>query len=503
MVSRTEHTIKNIFFAVIVQIINIIIKFVVRTIFIKTLGQEYLGIGGVFSNILTVLSLAELGIGTVIVYDMYKPISENNENKVTQLFNYYKKVYAYIGIFIAVFGSLLLPFLGKIITDVPNVQHIKFIYILHLADSVSSYFYAHCRSLFNAYQLNRVNSKNNLLISILKTILEIIALIATKSYIVYMVVQIVVTIFGGYLISLKAKKMFPFIKNSVSELDNESKRGIFKNAAHMLNIRVGSTLINATDNLIISAFISTILVGIYSNYSMIVQIILSTTFLIESSLTASVGNLCATSSSEKKCEVFMKLQYLYSCIFGIVMIGLYGLFNAFINLWIGEEYLLSPFTVFIITLNCYLSGIHQPVEAYINSDGLFKYFKIKPFVEVGINFLVSIIGAKLCGINGVLIGTTLSHVMTTLWFDPLVLYKYSFMKKANEYFIKYFKSLGLAVGITLMMYVMQKNLIMGTILEFGIRIVACLCAVVIFLLLNTGKSDKAWIKQYIKLEKIR
>ena len=309
MISRTENTKQNIIAAVVVQIVNIVIKFVVRTIFIYTLGKEYLGVGGVFNNILTVLSLAELGLGTVIVYDMYRPISENNETRVTQLYQFYRDVYAGIGIFIAVLGSLLMPFLGYLITDVPNVGNIQFLYVLHLGDSVATYFFAHSRSLLNAYQLNRINSRNTLLMSVLKTILEIIVLIVTKSYVIYMLVQIFVTIYGGYLLDCKAKQLFPFVKNKVEKLDGASKRKIFSNAFSMMNIRISQTLINATDNLLISAMISTVLVGIYSNYSMITQIILTTAFLIESSMAASIGNLCVSEGKEKKREVFARLQY--------------------------------------------------------------------------------------------------------------------------------------------------------------------------------------------------
>ncbi len=498
MISRTEHTKRNIIAAVVVQIVNIVIKFVVRTIFIYTLGKEYLGVGGVFNNILTVLSLAELGLGTVIVYDMYRPISENNETRVTQLYQFYRDVYAGIGIFIAALGSLLIPFLGYLITDVLNVENIRFLYVLHLADSVATYFFAHSRSLLNAYQLNRINSRNTLLMAVLKTVLEIVALIVTKSYVIYMLVQIFVTIYGGYLLDRKAKQLFPFVKNKVEKLDSASKRGIFSNAFSMMNIRISQTLINATDNLLVSAMISTVLVGIYSNYSMITQIILTTAFLIESSMAASVGNLCVSEGKEKKREVFARLQYLYSCLFGVIMISLFGLFNPFIKLWLGTEYLLSEEIVFIIVLNCYLSGMHQPVEAYVNADGVFKHFRFKPTVEVFINFVVSIVGAKLWGIVGVFLGTTFSHVLTTLWFDPYVLYKYSFSNGIRDYFNKYFKSLLLAVIMTLVTSKFVSLVTFEGIIGFIIDIIVCGAAALVFIVVNTDYNNRKWLKDRIK-----
>lgn len=499
MTSRTEHTKKNIVAAILAQILNIIIKFIIRTIFIFTLGKEYLGVGGVFSNILTVLSLAELGLGTVITYDLYKPISENDEVKITQLYNFYRDVYATIGIFIVILGSLLIPFLGYIINDVPNVGNICLLYVLHLAFSVSSYFYAHSSSLFNAYQLNRYNSRNSLYTSVLKTILEVLALLITKSYVVYMLVQIFVQIYGGYLIDRKAKKMFPFVKNKVEKLGKSTKRGIFSNAFHLMNIKISQTLINATDNLIISAMISTILVGIYSNYSLITQAILSTGVLIESSMIASIGNLCVLGETNKKREVFSKLQYLYSCLFGMVMIFLFGLFNPFIKLWLGESYLLENGIVFVVVLNCYLSGVHQPVEAYVNADGVFRYFKLKPTFEVVLNLVISIVGAKLWGIIGVFLGTTLSHIFTTLWYDPYILYKHSFSDGLLDYFKQYFKSTFLSILIALGIFFMMNGMNLDGIVGFIIRILICGFASIAFVLLNTNKNNREWLLGRLKI----
>jgi O-antigen/teichoic acid export membrane protein len=313
-----------------------------------------------------------------------------------------------------------------------------------------------------------------------------------------MIVQIGVNILGNYLISLKVNKLFPYVRDSVPRLEKSYKISVFRNAMHMLLIRIGATLINSTDNLIISALISTVLVGIYSNYSMIVQIILTTVFLVETAMSASVGNLCANSSCQRKYEIFLRIRFLYTCMFCFISVCLYVLLNPFVEMWIGQQYLLSKTTVLLIVINCYLSGIRQPIEVYITADGLFRHFTLKPLVEVVINLVISIVGARLYGINGVLLGTTISHVATTLWFDAFVVYKYSFKEKLSKYFLLLLKGgcctaliMGLADGVV--------NCIgMKGVKGFIISICVCIISSVFVLPFYSRNNEFKWWVKMIK-----
>ena len=498
MITRTEHAIKNTIYTIVVQVVNIIIKFIVRTVFIYTLGREYLGIGGVFSNILTVLSLAEMGIGTAIVYDMYKPIAEKNETKISQLYVFYKRVYTFIGLVITFLGLLLLPFLNYILTDVPNVKYIELIYCLHLADSVSTYFFAHCRSLLSAHQLERVNSKNSLMVAVLKTLLEIVVLITTHSYVLYMLAQIIVRVYGNYIIYLKVNKYFPYLNRKTKALELKDRKRIFSNSLHMLTIRISSTMINATDNIIISALISTVLVGIYSNYNMIIQIIWTTTFLLETSLVASVGNLCATESVEKKYEIYLRIRFIYTVMYCFISVALFTLLNPFIELWLGESFLLSKWTVALIVVNCYLSGIRQPIEVFLNADGLFRYFTLKPVFEVVINIIISVYGAKAWGVNGVLLGTIISHTTTTLWYDAWIVYKHSLKKHIFEYFKVYGKGIGWTLMLVVLADAAQAKLNIVGIEGFLIRVAIALVMSCLIFLFYWKSYEFSWLKQFIK-----
>lgn len=497
MGSRINNSAKNLAYAISVQIINIIIKFGVRTVFIYTLGKSYLGISGVFSNILTILSLADMGFGTAITYCMYAPIEKKEHKKLTQLVLFFRKIYVVVGIFIAVCGCMLIPFLDYIISDVPNIKYIKLIYLLHLANVVSTYFFAHYRSVLSAAQMERLNSKNQLGISIIKTIAEVLVLVITKNYILYLIVEIVVNLIGGYSISKVAKQQFPFITNKVSNLGKQETREIWKNSLHMLNIRIGQTLVNATDNILISTLINTVLVGIYSNYAMVIQIILTSTVLIENSLLGSIGNLCVNESYQKKTQVFKRVRYLYEFIYHIIAVSLCSLFSPFIILWVGEDYLLPNVTVLVIIFNAYLSGMRQPVEAFINAEGLFCYFKKKPMVEAVMNFVISIFLGKWFGITGVFLGTTISQLVTTFWYDPYIVYRYSLHRKFRKYLLAFSRNVIQVIIACCICCLIRNQMVRLNLMWFIILfMISVMVAVVTFWIFNLKREEHIY---YVKL----
>lgn len=476
MSSRTENSIKNVKFGILLQFSNIILRFAVRTVFVYSLGPKYLGIGSVFNNIFSILSLAELGIGTAIAYDMYKPVSINDTYKIKQLLDFYRKFYYGIGGLIIAAGVCILPFLDFILSDVHDVENITLIFILHIIYSSSSYFFAHYRSLFSAYQLERINSSNTMFFSYFQTGGEMIALITTHSYISYMLIQIICTIFSNYILRIKAKRRFELINTKVKPLSKSEIKGIMSNAMSMLSIKIGQTVITSTDNLVISALLSTVLVGIYGNYSMIISVLLSTTFVLENSVMASIGNLCTDNNDVQKYSVFKKIRCGYSCLYGVMCSCLVALLNPFIELWLGRKYLLSFYIVILVVLNFYLLGIRQPLEAYIYADGLFRHFRVKPWAEAIINLTVSIVLAQNLGIAGVFMGTAISHFLTTFWFDAYIVYKYSFGKKLVEYMKLYLVNItwtviSVAVSCVLFNYIYDR-----TILSFILSVMAVFIA---------------------------
>lgn len=437
--SRLNNSISNIKSGIVYKCVNLILKFLLRTVFIYSLGQSYVGINGVFSNILSVLSLTELGVGTAIIYDTYKPIAEGNKIEITQIFKYYRKVYYIIGIIIFVAGMLICPFLKYIVNGVDDVPYITVIYILTVISTVSSYFFAQYSSIIEANQKQSIVSNYNIIGSFIKTVLEVLVLVCFKSYIVYLVIEILVGVFINILIASKALKLYPYLSDKVNPIRSEKVRKIWKNAFSAFSIKTASTVVNSTDNILISSLITTLVAGSYSTYLLIVMSVQQIVYTLKTGIMASVGNLCVSGSYADKQKIFKNAMFVFSFINGIIcacfMVGL----TPFIKLWAGDSYVLQNSVVIVIVINYYLRGMQWPIEVFYNADGLYRHFKFKPWLEVTLNIIISYLLAKKIGILGIIIGTTISELMTTTWYDIYVTNKYSLKGSLKQYWIRNMK----------------------------------------------------------------
>lgn len=435
MASRTKNAERNFLSAIFFQVINIVLKFALRTVFIYTLGKEYLGINGVFSNVLSILALSELGIGTAIIYDMYKPIAENNQDKIASLVTFFKQIYRFIGLFIFAAGLCILPFLDYILTDIPNVSHVTLIYLLYLISSTSSYFFAQYTSLISAYQKNHIITNSKIVFSVIKTVVETVLLIEFHSFILYLIIEIAVQVAQNYYIYLKAKVLFPFIRRKGTPLTLKEKKGIFKNALSNFSIRVSWALIDCTDNILISIFVSTILVGVYSNYTLIMQICLTSTVMIMNAVQAGVGNVCVGNNVKDKIILFKRINYLFVTIYAFVALFFVTSIDNFLKIWVGETYVLPFIVEIIIILNYCISGVRQATEIFVAADGLFKHFKYVPLVSAALNLILSVILGKLYGLIGILLATTISQLFTNAWYFPYIVCKYS-LKESPLFYVR-------------------------------------------------------------------
>lgn len=436
---RTKNSINNIISALAGQSISLIVIFISRIIFVNTLGVEYLGINGLFTNIIGVLSLFELGIGNAIIYSLYKPIAINDEAKVKALINLYAKIYRIIGIAILIMGLLITPFLDNIIKNKPDVPHLNYIFILYLINSVITYFYAYKRSLIMANQKNYIINIIHYIILILLNIAQIILLFTTRNYTLFILCQLLFTIIENVWITTKANRLYPFIKNkTIQKIDTHTTGEIFKNVRALLIHKIGDVVVFGTDNIIISSFVGINMVGLYSNYTLIITTLRSILGQIFVSITASVGNLHAQADVNKKFTIFNATFFMNFWLYGFLSICLWILLNPFIELWIGKEYLLSESVVFLIVFNFYLNGMRRSTLTFRDAMGLFWNDRYKPIAEVVINLICSLLLVKNLGIFGVLLGTLISTLTTCFWIEPYVLYKYGFHQPVRKYFVKYF-----------------------------------------------------------------
>lgn len=436
--SRFQNSIRNIKYAVFLQMIGIIVSFFTRSIFIKILSAEYLGLNGVFSNILSLLSLAELGIGSAIIYSMYKPLAEKDITKIKALMELYKKTYLSIGVFILCVGFFSTPFLKLIIRDLPDLEQINTIYFLFIINSAITYFFSYKRSLIIADQKRYIATLYRYIFYILMNIIQIIVLIFFKNYLLFLVVQIVATALENIYISKKADEMYPFLREDiVCKLEKEDKQIIIKNVKALTLSKIGSLVVSATDNLVISKFIGTFAVGVYSNYYMIINALNIVFGLVFQSLTASIGNLGVKEERKYQKKLFEVINFCCFWIFGWASICLFNLFNPFITIWVGEEYLFSSKVVVLIVVNFYIMGVRNSIFTFKDALGLYYYDRYRPLFEATINLFLSIYLVTRIGISGVFLGTILSIILTCLLVEPYILYKYGFKEKCSSYFLKY------------------------------------------------------------------
>ncbi|MDF2537566.1 MAG: hypothetical protein K0S76_587 [Herbinix sp.] len=439
---RLENTVRNTKYAIVGQAMAVAASFLNRTIFIHFLSVEYLGVNGLFSNILSILSLAELGVGSAIIYNMYKPLATNDISKVKKLMNFYKMAYNVIGVFVLITGLSLLPFLEFFINNKPDINHLHLIYVLYVMNSSASYFFTYKRSIIFADQKNYIDSINLYQQTIVQSIVQNTVLIVTGNIILYYIVQIVTIVFFNYKISKKANKLYPFLISNKEKLEKSERMKILKDVSALLMHRIGFVVVCSTDNFLIAKFVSLAAVGLYSNYIMIVSAVKGIIVQLINGVTASIGHLNAVETSEKSYDIYKKIYFINAWLVGFCSIAFYVLLNPFIELWVGKKYLLSPEIVLIISINFYLCdirGIRSVTNTFKDTMGLFWQDRFKPAFEAVINLVASVILLKLFGFIGVLLGTLISTIVTDLWVEPYIVFKYGFKKRLYHYFFIFFK----------------------------------------------------------------
>ena len=500
--SRTKNTFINAFAGMGAKMITILINFVTRTVFIYTLGVEYLGVSSVFTSVLTMLSLAELGFAEAITYKLYKPIANSDETKISALMNFYKKIYNIIGCIVLMVGVLIIPFLDHIIdTNINIKEDIVLIYVLYLINTSVSYFFVYKSTLLQASQKKYIVSSAQTVTAIFKAIVNSIILILTHNFILYLIIEILSTVLYNIIVSIITDKKYGHLmrKNDVV-LDKKDKKSIFQDVKAMFLYKVSGVILNGTDNIVISKFIGNTSVGLFSNYTMIVNQVYSFILQIYNATTASIGNVAAVEKQEKQERIFNNIMFLSFCIFCFSVTVLWVLINPFINLWIGEEYVIDKFTIICIIANFYLMGMATPITNFRNANGLFIQGKYRPLIMAIINIISSIILAKLIGLPGVMLGTIISRVTTQVWFDPVVLYREVFKKSAKTFLYKYLYYLIITILSCIIARGISNSICVDNkILEFIIYIViATLVPIGIICMIFNKKSEFNYIKDIIK-----
>lgn len=434
--SRLDYSIINSGISTGIYIVRLIVQFVARTFFIKYLGTEILGLNGLFTNILSLLSVADMGIGTSIIFSMYKPLSNNDHEQVKSLMALYKKAYEAIGATIAIIGLALVPFLHLIVANSQRFPQLYLIYILFLANSVVSYFFTYKRSLISADQKAYIVSLNDFFFLLITNIFQIVFLMITANFVIYLVIQIISTVAGNICISVIVDHRYPYIKEKhVNKLDQDSVQEIKKNVIGNVSSKVGGQLVTGTDNILISTFVNLTAVGLYSNYTLIINALLSVCTQMTTSITASIGNFAVSEDEKGANRLYRRYFFINHSLAYFTSVILMVMLNPFIQVWIGNKFELPLLTVVLIVVNFSIQVYRNTSFVFIQSYGLFWYQRTKAFIEAAINLSVSLILLIIfkLGINGVLIGTTVSSFGFVLWYEAYVIYKHALKRPMREF----------------------------------------------------------------------
>lgn len=435
---RIENSIKNFAVASLGQIITIILGFVSRSLFLMILSIDYLGASSLFSNILTLLSFAELGVGTAIVYSLYKPLAEKNNQEILAMMSLYKRAYRIIGTAVIVVGCALIPFLDFFVPDRKGIENLEWIFFLYVINTASSYFFVYNRSLITADQNEYKLFRIDLIFKIITILFPITGLFITKNYFVFLIVQIILSVTGNFIILLKVQKEYPILlSKDKPPLDSKVKKAITKNVSALLIYKLANVITAGTGNILLSHFFGLAVVGLYSNYYLIISYANSIIMQGLKSITASIGNVVATESNEKKYEVFNTIFFVNFWTNCFTSICFFMLTSPFITLWLGNKYVMSEWVIIPICLSSYQLGIQNATSSFRDAEGLFWQGKLRPLAQAIFNiFLATLFYYLTKSVASIFWGTVASRLITVVWFDPYIVYKHSLNRSVREYFIK-------------------------------------------------------------------
>jgi len=520
--SRTKNASRNILFGLIYKCLNIIMPFITRTIMIYTLGTKFLGLNSLFTSILQVLNLAELGFSNAIIYSMYKPIAENDKTKIAILLNYYKKVYRVIGIVILVIGIMLLPFLKYFINgDYPDGINIYIIYIINLLNTCLTYFlFAYKNSLLTASQREDIISKISSYVLILQNILQIIILLVIKDYYCYIIVLPLCTIINNLYTAFTVNKKYKDIKQTKEKLELEQSLEIKKNIKGMILQKIGGVVLSNVDYIIISAFLGLTTLGIYTNYYYIITSLFAILAVITNSLKASVGNSIILESKEKNFRDLKKFNFMYLWIVSFCTISILCLYQNFIYLWVGQEMMLDMQIVFLFAIYFFIHKWFDMLYVYQEACGLWWENRFVPFIAAITNLTLNIILVQTIGLKGIIISTIVSVLFIYDTGYAIVLFKNYFNKKQmKEWLMQQFKYIVVTIIAAFLTFIICEKLFLEySIINLILRGIVCLvipniiflfcymrqeeCKEILKMVINIVKGLKAKVRGKIELKYI-
>lgn len=443
---RTEKSIKNIATAMIVQVITLLLSFITRTLLVKSLGVESVSLNGLFTEVISMLSLTELGVGSAIIYNLYKPLAEGNEEKICQLMRLFKIAYRIISLATFVIGCSLIPVINLLVKDISySDNYVRIVYFLFVIQTSSSYLFSYKISLLNADQRKFIHSIIHVIVKCICTGVSAIVLFTTYNFILYLIVVIIFNFLTNVIASIVVDRLYPYLKKDYGKLSKKESIKVFTNIKHLFVKNVSAKITNSTDNILISSIVGILTVGIYTNYSMIFSAVKQFSVQISGALAGSLGNLFAVEKGQHCANVLSRLTYIFFLLSNTLSVCLYCCITPFVSVWLGDDWLLGNTTVLICSVNMFIDFAKIPLWQSLEVSGLFKQDKNISIIGSVANLIVSIVLGIKWGILGIFTGTFVTYAIQIILKIKL-LYKEFFKISSIDYYIRCFVYFALTVS---------------------------------------------------------
>lgn len=487
-------------FGVMTQVVSILLNFITRTIFIRCLSTEYLGIEGLFSNVLTMLSLAELGIGSSIIYAMYKPAAEGDNEKLGKLLYFYRKAYHYVALCVLVMGIVLSFFLDKLIKEVPDIpEHIQVIFWMFLINSAASYLLAYKQAIIVVNQDKYIDSIVKQICKVLQLIAQSVFLWLTHAYYVYLIIQIATTVINNLILSGYVDRKYPWIKGKKYHvpLPDSERKELFVNVKALSMSRIAGVVSYGADNVIIAKILGLVSVGIVSNYNLVISALNSVIWNGLDNMVGNIGNFNAGASLEQRRKLFDEIYFLTFWLYTFLSVSLLVLINPFMSIWIGEEFTVGSIVLYALIFNMYVNGMNYPLYSFRSTMGYFDQVKFYFVVSAILNIVASVFLGLKFGIFGVYIASPLSRLVTSELAEMRVVTTKILEKNTTWYLLRYLVSTVFVVALYFLLYNIVGIIPMTGVWTFIARCVVCV------ILLNAVIIAVFWSSPVFQGVKIR
>ncbi len=491
-IERVKNASRNMFFGIMQKTYQIVIPFVMRTAMIYFMGVQYLGLNGLCASILQVLNLAELGVGSAMIYSMYKPIAEDDTKRICALLKLYKTYYTAIGLIIAIFGVILTPFIPDLISgDVPIEINIYILYLLNLATTVLSYWMlAYKNSVLQAHQRVDVISKVTMTTSTIQYVLQFLVLWLFKNYYLYVIVMLATQILTNVVTAIVASKMYPDYK-AEGKLEQSEVKEINRRIRDLFTSKIGAVIVNSADTIVISAFLGLTMLAIYQNYYFILTAIIGFVAIIFNSCMAGIGNSLIVETKEKNFNDLKKFTFLIAWISGFCSSCFLCLYQPFMKVWVGEE-LQLPFSVVICLVIYYFTyEINQLLNMYKDAGGIWHEDRFRPLVTAIANLIMNLIMVQFWGIYGIILSTVLSTLLVGMpWLFHNLFTTLFEKKKLLEYLKNLFFYVIVSLIACILTYLVCNKIVLGNWTTIIVRgIICCVIPNVIFFIMYHRFSE--------------